>query len=206
MAKTKQAILQQLKKDYEAACNGYLCELLRMWELDAHYGYWNSDEPGTIYHYGETHNLSMEDIIYIVEKGIEEDEVLEWEDYCLEAYEYKFTTPNLQAWHMGYPRTPPEVFENLRQMKADIDKAVADEKARMKKADEDKEAFLNQKLADQDLTVRTLLCLKHLGCETVRDLVELSPSQRKGLGKRTTAELTDFMADKGLAWQNINHY
>lgn len=33
MAKTKQAILQQLKKDYEAACNGYLAELLCMWEL-----------------------------------------------------------------------------------------------------------------------------------------------------------------------------
>lgn len=201
MAKTKQAILQQLKKDYEAACNGYLAELLRMWELEACYGYWNSDEPGTIYHYGEIHDLSMEDIIYIVENGIEEDEVLEWEDYCLDAYEFKFTTPNLRAWHKGCPRTPKETFDMLRQLKADLDKAVADEKARMKKADEDKEALLNQKLADQDLTVRTLLCLKNLGCEIVRDLVELSPSKRKELGKRATAEITDFMTDRGLTWQ-----
>ena len=132
MAKTKQAILQQLKKDYEAACNGYLCELLRMWELDAHYGYWNSDQPGTIYHYGETHNLSMEDIIYIVENDIEEDEVLAWEDYCLEAYEFKFGTPNLRAWHMGRPRTPQETFDRLRQLKADLDNAVEEEKDRMK--------------------------------------------------------------------------
>jgi hypothetical protein len=212
MEKTKQEILQQLKKDYEAACNGYLAELLRMWELDAYYGYWSSDEPGTIYHYGETHNLTMDDIIYIVEHDIEEDEVLEWEDYCLDAYEFKFETPNLRAWHMGCPRTPQETFERLRQLKADLNQSVEDEKARMekdarmKKADEEKEALLNQKLADQYLTVRTLLCLKNLGCETVRDLVELSPSKRRELGKRATAELIDFMDDMGLAWQNINHY
>ena len=127
MAKTKQAILQQLKKDYEAACNGYLSELLRMWELDAHYGYWNSDEPGTIYHYGETHNLTMEDIIYIVENDIEEDEVLAWEDYCLDAYEFKFATPNLRAWHMGCPRTSQETFEKLRSMKQELNDAINNE-------------------------------------------------------------------------------
>lgn len=132
MKKTKQAILQHLKKDYEAACNGYIAELLRMWELDACYGYWNSDQPGTIYHYGETHNLTMEDIIYIVENDIEEDEVLEWEDYCLDAYEFKFATPNLRAWHMGCPRTPQETFDRLRQLKADLDNAVEEEKQRMK--------------------------------------------------------------------------
>jgi hypothetical protein len=103
-----------------------------MWELDAHYGYWNSDQPGTIYHYGETHNLTMEEIIYIVENDIEEDEVLEWEDYCLDAYEFKFTTPNLRAWHTGCPRTPQETFDRLRQLKADLGKAVEEEKQRMK--------------------------------------------------------------------------
>lgn len=132
MKKTKQAILQHLKKDYEAACNGYLTELLRMWELDSYYGYWNSDQPGTIYHYGETHDLAMEDIIYIVENGIGEDEVLAWEDYCMDAYEFKFATPNLRAWHMGCPRTPQETFDRLRQLKTDLDNAVEEEKQRIK--------------------------------------------------------------------------
>ena len=76
MEQTKPAVKRQLKENYENACNGYLVELLRMWELDACYGYWNSDQPGTIYHYAETHNLTMEDIIYIVENDIEEDEVM----------------------------------------------------------------------------------------------------------------------------------
>ena len=72
MEKTKNSVKRMLKEQYEKACNGYLVELLRMWELDAHYGYWDFDQPGTIYHYGETHDLSMEDIIYIVENDIEE--------------------------------------------------------------------------------------------------------------------------------------
>ena len=132
MEKTKNSVKRMLKKQYEKACNGYLVEMLNMWELDAHYGYWDFDQPCTIYHYGETHDLSMEDIIYIVENDIEEDEVLAWEDYCLDAYEFKFTTPNLRAWHMGCPRTPPEIFERLRALKADLGKAVEEEKERMK--------------------------------------------------------------------------
>jgi hypothetical protein len=132
MEKTKDAVKRQLKEQWKKACNGYLCELLRMWELDMYYGYLDFDKPGTIYHYGETHDLSMEDIIYIVENDIEEDEVLAWEDYCLDAYEFKFTTPNLKSWHMGCPRTPPETFERLRALKADLGKAVEEENQRMK--------------------------------------------------------------------------
>ena len=130
--KTKKDIKERLRDQYKWACNSYLVEMLNMWELDAHYGYWNSDEPGTVYHYAETHNLTMEDIIYIVENDIEEAEVLEWEDYCLDAYEFKFTTPNLRAWHMGCPRTTKETFDRFRQLQADLNKAVEEEKQRMK--------------------------------------------------------------------------
>ena len=132
MEKTKEGTKKVLRCQFAVACNGYLNELLRMWELDAHYGYWNIDQPGTIYHYGDTHNLTMEEIIYIVENDIEEDEVLAWEDYLLDAYEFKFATPNLRAWHMGCPRTPPETFERLRALKADLNNAVEEEKQRMK--------------------------------------------------------------------------
>ena len=124
---------EKLKKQYEAACNAYLAELLKMWELDGCYGYWNSDQPGTIYHYGETHNLSMEDIVFIVENDITEDEVMEWEDYCLDAYEFHFATPNLKSWMKGCPRTPKEVFEKLRKMKQDLNEAINEEKERIKK-------------------------------------------------------------------------
>jgi hypothetical protein len=136
MKKTKDAVKRKLKEQWEQACNGYLVELLRMWELDAHYGYWNSEEPGTIYHYGDTHNLTMEEIIYIVENDIEEDEVLAWEDYCLDTYEFGFTTPNLRSWHMGCPRIPSETFERLWKMKADLEEAIEAEKTTLKNMNE----------------------------------------------------------------------
>ena len=131
MEKTKDGIKKMLRENYDKACNGYLVELLRMWELDAHYGYWSGDEEGTIYHYGETHNLTMEDIMYIVDCDIEEDEVLEWEDYLLDAHEFGFTTPNLRSWHCGCPRTPQEVFDKLRSLKADLAAAIEEEKERI---------------------------------------------------------------------------
>ena len=48
MKKAKDAIKRQLKEQWQQACNGFLVELLRMWELDAHYGYWIGDETGAI--------------------------------------------------------------------------------------------------------------------------------------------------------------
>jgi hypothetical protein len=131
MEKTKEETKKVLRCEFAVACNGYLNELLRMWELDAHYGYWSGDQPGTIYHYGETHNLTMEEIIYIVENDVEEDEVLAWEDYTLEASEFGFEMPNIMAWHRGCPRTSQEAFDNLRRMKAELYAAIDDEKERI---------------------------------------------------------------------------
>lgn len=122
--------LEQLRTAYDKACNDYLNVLLERWELDGHYGYWNSDRPGTIYHYGDTHNLSMEDIIYCVENCIDEDEVLAWEDYLLDAAEFGFSLPNLDAWHHECPRTDEKTFQRLRKMKQDLMDAVEEEKSR----------------------------------------------------------------------------
>ena len=132
MKKIKETVKRELKEAYETMCNNYRDELLRMWELDAHYGYWNSDEPGTIYHYGEVHNLTMEEIIYIVDNDIEESEVMAWEDYTIDAIEFGFDTPNLMAWHRGCPRVPIDTYKRLRQMKASLEKFVDDEKERLK--------------------------------------------------------------------------
>ena len=137
MEKTKAGIKKMLKEQWGKVCEGYLFELLRMWELDAHYGYWNSDHPGTIYHYGETHNLCMEDIIYIVENDIEREEVLEWEEYLLDAHEFGFHMPNLRSWHKGCPRVPQSTFDRLRAMQTDLAKAIEEEKDKFNKDSND---------------------------------------------------------------------
>lgn len=130
----KKPIRKILKEQWEQACNAYLVELLNMWGLDGVYGFWNSHIVGTIYHYGDTHNLSMEDIIFCVDNDIEEEEVLAWEDYILDAYEFNFSVPNLQSWHKGCPRCTQEAFERLRSMKRDLEKAVEEEKERVEKS------------------------------------------------------------------------
>lgn len=129
MKKTEDAKKAKLRKDYEQACNGFLCELLNMWELDAHYGYWIGDETGGVYDYGDGMlTINMDDIIYCVEHDVTKEQYMEWQEYICDAAEFGFDTPNLRSWLRGCPRTPPEVFEKLRKMKADLNEAIKAEK------------------------------------------------------------------------------
>ena len=129
MEKTKNSVKRMLKEQYEKACNGYLVELLRMWELDAYYGYWIGQEIGGVYDYGGgMFTIGMNDIIYCVEHDIGREQYIEWQEYCCDASEFGFDMPNLKSWMMGCPRTPPEVFEKLRKMKAELNEAIKAEK------------------------------------------------------------------------------
>lgn len=134
MKKTKDAVKRQLKEQWKQSCNGFLVELLRMWELDAHYGYWIADETGSVYDYGDgMFTISMDDIIYCVLADITREQYMEWQEYICNAAEFNFSTPNLRSWIRGCPRIPSEVFDKLRKLKADLDNAVEEEKKRMQK-------------------------------------------------------------------------
>lgn len=129
MKKTKDAVKRQLKEQWEHTCNGYLCELLRMWELDGHYGYWIAEEIGGVYDYGSgMFVITMDNIIYCVEHGVGREQYIEWQEYCCDASEFGFDTPNLKSWIMGCPRTSQEVFKKLREMKKILDDAIKAEK------------------------------------------------------------------------------
>ena len=132
MEKTKDAVKQQLKEQWKKACKGFLDELLRMWELDAYYGYWIGNEDGTLYDYGDgMFTINMDDIIYCVLADVTREQYMEWQEYVCEASEFGFDTPNLRSWIRGCPRTPQKVFDRLRELKADLAKAVEEEKTRM---------------------------------------------------------------------------
>ena len=99
MKKTKDAVKRKLKGQWELACNGYLCELLNMWELDSYYGYWIGEEIGGVYDYGGgMFTIGMDDIIYCVEHDIGREQYIEWQEYCCDAAEFGFDTPNLKSW------------------------------------------------------------------------------------------------------------
>ena len=129
MKKTKDSMKAMLREQWEKACNGYLVELLRMWELDAYYGYWIGDEVGGVYDYAAgVMTINMDDIIYCVEHDVGREQYIEWQEYCCDASEFGFDMPNLKSWIMGCPRTSQEVFKKLREMKKILDDAIKAEK------------------------------------------------------------------------------
>lgn len=121
---------ETLKKNYECACNAYVAELLKRWELDAYYGYWIADDVGEMYAYGDSIFITMADIIYCVEHDVTEQQYQEWQDYTVDAAEFNLTVPNLRAWMDGCPRTSPEKFEQFRKMKAELERVIEEEKLR----------------------------------------------------------------------------
>ena len=129
MSKTKDSTKAMLREQYEKACNGYLVELLNMWELDSYYGYWIGEEIGGVYDYGGgMFTIGMDDIIYCVEHDIGREQYIEWQEYCCDAAEFGFDMPNLKSWIMGCPRTSQEVFKKLRKMKEELNEAIKAEK------------------------------------------------------------------------------
>ena len=133
MKKAKDAVKRLLKEQWKQAAGGFLTELLRMWELDAHYGYWIGDETGSVYDYGDGWlTIGMDDIIYCVLADVTREQYEEWQQYISDASEFGFDTPNLRSFVRGCPRTPAETFQHLREIKATLNDDIRDEKERVK--------------------------------------------------------------------------
>lgn len=122
--KVNEEVKSLLKKDYERACNGFLVELLNMWELDSFYGYWIGDEIGGVYAYGDRIFINIDDIRYCVENDIEENEYIEWQDYCVFANEFHQTIPNFPSWHKGCPRLSEGEKQKLRDLKKELENTI----------------------------------------------------------------------------------
>lgn len=137
MKKRTDNLKKHLREQYEKACNAYKDAMLAMWEWNGHYGWWVADKVGEIYCYGDNYSFTMEEIIYIVENDIEEDEVMRWEDYQLSAEEFGFDLPSLKVWCSGYKPVPEEALERLRGMKEDL----MDEVERVKTLQEDNNPY-----------------------------------------------------------------
>lgn len=123
-----EAVLHMLKENYEKACNGYLVELLNMWDLSHKYGWWAGDEAGSTYFYEDAFSVSMDDIIYIVSNQIPYEEYLEWYEYTTWAIEFGQNVPNLKSWHLGCPRVDKETQKKIMDMKAEFDRLICETK------------------------------------------------------------------------------
>lgn len=93
----------------------------------------DSNEVGSLYDYGDgMFTINMDNIIYCVLGDITREQYMEWQEYICDAAEFDFPMPNLRSWMHGCPRTSQETFERFRKLKADLNKAVEEEKERMK--------------------------------------------------------------------------
>ena len=115
-----------LKEQYEKSVMSYVNALLDMWELDAHYGSFISDEIGGVYDYGDgIFTIDMQDVVYCVENGVTSEEYEQWQDYGVKCAEYNLPIMNLNAWHKGAPRHD---FTVLDALKKDLDDATEEYK------------------------------------------------------------------------------
>lgn len=138
MNKVNQATKRNLRQAYEQACNGYLAELMRMWELDKFYAYWANEEVGGLLDYGcGEFSMNMDNIIFCVENDIEEEEYREWLDYCVFAHEFKQDIPDFPSWHNGCPRLSKEQQEKLIAAKKELNDLIEESKESVKNERED---------------------------------------------------------------------
>lgn len=125
-----------LRENFEKAVKGYTDALLSLWDLDERYIYWVSDAVGGILAVNDDYFINLDDIIFCVENDVSFEEVIRWQDYCVEASSLGFTVPNLSSWVRGCPRVPDETFEKLRQAKQTVSDIINEEKERLSKAGE----------------------------------------------------------------------
>lgn len=111
----------KLKNDYENACNAYLeafCE-----KHDYIYeglDMWVSKNAGTIANCGDGY-FDMETIRTDIDEEAQEDELFKWNDYCMDASDFKLPIPNFHSWLHGCPRLNHSELDELRKSKRKLD-------------------------------------------------------------------------------------
>ena len=101
MAKTNEAALRQIESNYEKACNAWVVELARIWDINCRAGYWIGGEPGGVYDLNGEWTLGMQDIKYIVRNGITYEQASAWQEYVSMVSEYEkygYEIPSLREY------------------------------------------------------------------------------------------------------------
>lgn len=122
---------EQLRQNYENACNDYLRAFCEKHEFDFDDVSWVGDDVGGIAMCGDL-DFNMTTIITDIDEDAQEQELWKWYDYCAEAGEFNLATPNFHAWIHGCPRTDAATFERLRSLKQNLVDLCEQENSKMK--------------------------------------------------------------------------
>lgn len=112
------------RSNFDKAVGEYVAALLKMYDWDARYGYWISDDTTGIYAYEDDHFIALSDLIYIVDNDVPLATLEEWKEYCLWAHEYNQTIPNLPSWVKGAPRASKSEMDALSKLHDDFKKTI----------------------------------------------------------------------------------
>ena len=105
-----------LKQNYEKACNAYVDELCRRYDLDKDDSFWVVDQVGGILIIGDL-SISFLDIVYIIDNNVKWETFIDWYDYRLRLYciNEKEPAPNLKNWCNGCPRKSDKELSILEE-------------------------------------------------------------------------------------------
>lgn len=120
MAKDMEQV-NNLRYNFDAAVTAYEKELCERWGITD--GYWVAGDRYGIFCFFNEDNISLGEMIYIVENDLSYDEYAKWRNYNIKASEYKFHHINIQSWHLGCPRVPQETFDRLDNMRKNLEEA-----------------------------------------------------------------------------------
>lgn len=128
---------QQLKQNYENACNAYLKAFCEKHDFSIEDAFWVGDDVGGILNVGDM-DFDMATIRIDIDEDASEEELIKWYDYILEASTFKLPTPNFHAWIHGCPRTDSEWFKARHKEYENFKKAISIEAERIRKEDEER--------------------------------------------------------------------
>ena len=122
---------QQLKKNYDNACNAYLkafCDKHDFYYEDA---YWCGDDVGGIADCS-SYTFDMATIRTDIDEGAPKDELMKYYDYLINASEFNLTTPNYHSWIHGCPRTSNEWFKDMYNKREEFENYIKEENKKYK--------------------------------------------------------------------------
>lgn len=119
---------QQLKINYNDACNAYLQAFCKKHDFDRSSAFWCGNDVGGIASVCDL-TFDMATIRTDIDEDAPEDALLKYYDYTIDAADFNLPTPNFHAWIHGCPRTSDEWFSKMRQMRENFENVIEKEKA-----------------------------------------------------------------------------
>jgi hypothetical protein len=110
--------VEEMKQQYETACNAYLRAFCEKHDFEYEPDAWVLNEVGEIACVADYY-VSMPTIRYDIDNDVDENEFVRWYDYCIRASTL-VPTPNFRSWCKGCPVESPEQLEKLESARRKI--------------------------------------------------------------------------------------